>query len=281
MADDGALPTFLVIGTGKGGTSSLFKHLQQHPGVWVHERKELHYFDRPADEREPLEWYRAQFAEAPPGLARGDLTPSYLARPWAAADIASVVPDARLIAILRNPVDRAYSYFQMQEAKWCSGATFEDVVRAELAGEPPPVTHARYLEEGRYATHLRRYLEHFDAEQLLVLLTEDLERDPAATYKQVLVHIGVDPTVEPSTLGGRFNETRPLRWPRVRLAMLRRDIYNRAPRTARLIDRFNELPGYGPMSDSLRAELTELFADDNADLAELLQRDLSAWGARS
>lgn len=275
----GRFPTFFVIGAAKSGTSSLFRHLEGHPQVWVPPGKEIHYFDHPAATRPDLDWYRAQFAAAPPGLAVGDLTPNYLVRPWAAAEIAEVVPDARLVAILRNPVDRAHSHFQMQEAKFPVCARFEDIVAAELAGQRIEWPHSAYIDEGRYAVQLERYLEHFEPEQLLVLLFEDLQRDPAATMKTLCVHLGVDSNFAPPNLGQRFNQTRPVRSPRLRRVMLRLHLWRTAPSIARLLDRLNERSTYRPMSPELREELLELYTPDNARLADLLGRDLSAWSS--
>ncbi|MGH2785503.1 MAG: sulfotransferase family protein [Actinomycetota bacterium] len=273
----GRLPNFLVIGTTKGGTTSLHHYLAEHPDVYLFPGKEVHYFD--VNHHESLAWYRAHFAPAGSQRAVGEKTPEYLADPDAAARMAAVVPTARLIAILRHPVDRAYSHYWMQRAKFPSPETFEELVEAEIrdpnAHPPPP--HHRYLQIGRYAEHLRRFDDLMPKAPKLILTMDELESAPETTYVTMCRFLEIDETYVPATLGKVFNPTRALRSARLRRLMLRTRIWKRAPRLATRLDRANRTEGYPPLSDDLRAKLLDYYRPHNQALAERLGRDLSAW----
>lgn len=165
------LPDFLVIGAQRAGTSLLHQILLTHPEVYVpRRRKEVHYFDwyfeRGAD------WYRGFFpsaAEAARFRAIGEATPDYLATPEAPERIHALLPGCRLIVILRNPVDRAYSWYLYARRIRDERRSFEDFLKHD------PTT----LEWGLYARHLERYLALFPRAALLVLIYEELVREPA------------------------------------------------------------------------------------------------------
>src|SRR3954468_5620489 len=138
----GRLPDFVVAGAAKGGTTSLFYYLKPHPQVWMPEAKELHFFSNHFDRG--IDWLRAQFVGAGADDVVGEMTPEYLEHPYAAERMASVIPDAKIVAILRHPVERAYSHYQMQCAKFSAEEPFTDVLDLEEQGgvEAVPPPHA-------------------------------------------------------------------------------------------------------------------------------------------
>jgi sulfotransferase family protein len=200
----GALPDFLIIGAHKCGTTSLYHLLTQHPYVEPAPVKELHFFDRPERFDKGIEWYRRCFP--PPRwkdgrrTITGEATPYYLFHPHAADRIAEMLPQAKLIALLRNPVDRAYSHYHMQRRLGHETSSFEEAVEAEKArlqhGEKESSEHERYssvshdpsnlLARGIYVDQLLRWSRFFDDEQMLVLKSEDFFERPADTLKLVL-----------------------------------------------------------------------------------------------
>ncbi len=204
------LPDFLVIGAQKSGTTTLFEHLAQHPGIRPSATKEVHYFDREYDRGE--RWYRGHFALAAraerSGLLTGEATPAYLVHPSAPERARRTVPDARLVAVLRDPVDRAFSHYQHEVAKGFECYGFEEALACEpsrLAAAPDgeasdgaliaAFEHHTYLARGRYAEQLERWLAHFPAEQLLVLAAEELYGDPDAAMARVAEHLGLPPVM--------------------------------------------------------------------------------------
>jgi hypothetical protein len=205
-------PTFLVIGAYKCGTTSLHHYLRSHPDVFVPERKEPNHWafahgPDPVVERArnpayatsivDRSEYDALFAGAAGHAAVGEVSPEYLTHPMAAANIAAELPDVRLAAILRNPVERAWSDYLMYvrdglERETDFGRALDLQAERAAAGDPTGF----YVTTGRYGEQLGRYLERFDREQLLVVLTEDLQRDRQATMARIFEHLGVDPGFE-------------------------------------------------------------------------------------
>jgi hypothetical protein len=209
------LPHFLVLGTQKGGTTTLQELLAGHPAVFLPACKEVHYFSLHADRG--VDWYRARFAAARLGQRRGEITPYYLFHPHAPARIRALLPRARLVALLRDPVERALSqYFHA----WRHG--FETLpLEQALAAEPARLAGAEealrapggqhlshqkhsYLSRGRYTEQLRRYEALFPAEQLLVLRSEDLFADPEPTWRRIQAFLGL-PGVPLPARGVRAN----------------------------------------------------------------------------
>ena len=187
------LPDFVIIGAAKAGTTSVYAWLCEHPGVRRADRKEIHYFS--FQPHRGLGWYRRHFptlddrehaaADGRPFIT-GEASPSYMLDPRVPARMARALPDVRLIALLRNPVDRAYSQFHMRRR---TGHEPLESFAAALAAEDPgfagqPAAGHRneagrtYLSRGRYAEQLERWLAHFPREQLYVMSTEELSHDP-------------------------------------------------------------------------------------------------------
>ena len=213
------MPDFLVIGAKKGGTTSVANWLVQHPQVMpmfprIQRHKSPHFFD--INYWRGPDWYLSHFPtravrrvrERRAGGAQvGESSPYYLFHPAAPARIRETAPDARLIAILREPVSRAHSnYFDRVVAKTEDLPTFEDAIDAEegrVAGvtaqwlaEPANYSfdhdHHTYLARGHYADQLRNYYEHFPREQLLVLPLEALKNDAAGAFRRIEDHLGLD-----------------------------------------------------------------------------------------
>ncbi len=224
-SETGGLPDFLIIGAQKSGTTSLYDLLTQHPHVERAALKELNYFDRHFEKG--VEWYRSQFRLPRLNEERkpitGEATPDYLFYPDAAKRAAQVVPQARLIVLLRNPVDRAYSHYHHQIRKGRETLGFEEAIEAEqarLRGETDKVLedehytsfnyrHFLYLSRGVYVDQLLRWSEFFGQEQMLVLKSEDFFERAPETLKLVLdfLHLG---DWEPGTWGirnkGHYNQ---------------------------------------------------------------------------
>jgi hypothetical protein len=219
--ETGALPDFVIIGEKKCGTTFLYHLLGKHPLVEPAASKELHFFDVHFDEG--IEWYRRCF---PPPKRRGarqtvtgEATP-YMSNRHAPGRMAQVVPEARLIALLRNPVERAYSDYQMVARKGRENETFEEAMRAVAKAHPPDGEGGdragsrdgrhRYLFRSVYVDHLLRWMEFFDREQLLVLKSEDFFENPRETLEVVLEFLGL-PEWEPEASeleGGKRNAGR-------------------------------------------------------------------------
>jgi hypothetical protein len=198
------LPDFLIIGAQKAGTTSLHTYLCEHSCVPAAAKKEVHFFDH--EFHRGTDWYRAHFQRYK-GVSTlsGESTPYYLFHPLAPERAAEVLPDCKLIVLLRNPVDRAFSQHNHERALGFEDLDFEPAMAAEpwrlageeerLAGEPRYRSfahqHHSYLSRGRYAEQLERWLESFGRERLLVLSAEDLFAEPGRIVGEAQEFLGL------------------------------------------------------------------------------------------
>lgn len=202
-----ALPDFLVVGTQKGGTTSLFNYLIQHPQVLSPLRKEIKFFD--SNFFRGFFWYRAHFplksklrgAQA----LTGEASPYYMYHPSAPERIKAALPSVKIIVILRNPVDRAYSHYQHMVRVGREDLSFEQAIEKEserLAGEAekiaadasyPQYRHIQYsyLERGRYVDQVQKLYRLFPRENILILKSEDLYSEPANIMNAAFTFLGL------------------------------------------------------------------------------------------
>jgi hypothetical protein len=288
-----SFPNFLVIGANKAGTTSLHRYLGEHPDVFVSAVKEPSYFAvagapaRAERDLDPAERrsralmvqteaeYRALFDAVDGERAIGEASTAYLSSTRAPERIAAAIPDAKLIAVLRQPAERAFSAYAMHVSWGVEPLSFPDAIAAELADDRVGGLWRHYLPSGFYARHLQRYLAVFPAEQLRVGLSEDLGRDPQAFVGDLFEFLDVDPTFAPD-ITSRHHVTRapsPLdRVPRRLRRATHRLIPARARRTVRTrTSRLLEFP------TATREQLNELYRDDILLTQALIGRDLSAW----
>jgi hypothetical protein len=257
------LPDFLVIGAQRGGTTTLYHYLVQHPQILgAVADKEVHHFDLRYGEG--LDAYRGAFPteaavrRAGRDVGRvlvGEATPYYLFHPAVPARVAADLPEVRLLAILRDPVERAWSHYRHEVELGYETLSFEDALDREderLEGEDErllrdptatslPHQHLGYVARGRYVEQVQRWWSVLPRDRLLLARSEDLHADPGPTFEAICEHLGIDPW-------------RPPNW----------HAYNAAPATG--------------MAPGTRSRLREMFRTWNARLAEATGRDW-AWDA--
>lgn len=198
----GGLPDALLIGAPKSGTTSLVAYLRGHPQLWVPPCKELHFFDNRWDWG--IDWYQAQFPPRLPGreMVRLEGTPNYLQHPEIPQRVQALLPEARLLVLLREPLDRAVSWLHHQRRWGELREPVEILLRRELeellamsSEQRQQLGHCAYnaLSGSLYAQQLARWRERFPAEALLCLRFEDLRRNPAGTCRRVLEFLDLDP----------------------------------------------------------------------------------------
>ena len=259
-APDRLLPTVVILGAQKAGTSSLFACLSEHPDVLSPTEKEVHYFD--LNFARGLEWYRAHFprrsAPSTGGTGRGpsevtlEATPYYLFHPAVPERLPSVLPDAKFIVMLRNPVDRAYSHYWHEYERGFERLPLKAALAAEadrLRGEAARLLadvryrsfahqHYSYVSRGLYVEQVRTWFARVPPGRFLFVKSEQFFADPEAQIGRVLRFVGLPPN----------GAVRP-----------------RAVNVGR----------YPPMDHDLRESLTEYYDPHNRQLAELLGPDFS------
>ena len=185
---------FIIIGAQRCGTTSMYQSIISHPEITFASRKELHFFD--LNFKKGLDYYRSQFKD---GTLRGEASPYYIFHPHVPKRIAQFIPKIKLIVMLRNPIDRAYSHYHHQVSMGIEKLSFEDALKAEekrLAGEYEKILKSEsyysfnhqnfsYLSRGIYVDQLKKWRKFFDQEQILVIKSEDFFADPHKILNEV------------------------------------------------------------------------------------------------
>lgn len=274
------------IGAQKAGTSTLYRLLRDHPQIVIPPSKEDPIFDADATAEQVRAYLDARFADA--GDARcGTVTPQYLSDPATAARMHAFAPNARIIVLLRDPVKRALSHFQMSKLRGLETRSFDDAVADQLATLESGNTLDLYSEtgtyvvRGNYAWLLTDWYKLYGAENILVVFNDDLDADPVGTVARVQRFLGIDERV-PLDAEFRFNASPPphrlsrLRKPVARILRRvgwQRISIERRERISSLIERLlaRLVPSNKrPMAPETLATLRRYYAPDYAPLAELI-----------
>ena len=254
------MPDFIIVGAQKAGTTSLYNYLTRHPSVVPAQKKEVLFFGGPGFGKGRI-WYRAHFPLwahrfyatklCGEDFLTGEASPYYLFYPLAPRRAAEVVPNAKIVVLLRNPVDRALSHYHYEVSRGAETLSFEEALEREpdrLAGERERMIrdgdyysfayfHHSYISKGVYVDQLTAWREFFPKERLLVLKSEDLFDDPGSVVEETLQFLGIPSDHAPEEYGA-LNEG-----------------------------------GYGGMDPALRERLAAYFRPHNRRLYEYLGRD--------
>jgi hypothetical protein len=305
-----ALPNFLLIGAAKAGTTALYHYLSQHPDVYLSPVKEPKYFALRGTElseaamADPvslqryrsmagrrgfittLQDYEALFAATNGQKARGEAS-GYLYSEQAPGLIRETLPNVRLFAILRQPVERAYSHYLHRRRDGLEPlANFGAALRQEpyTAVDDFWLGDRHYIRPGLYYHRLRRYFDLFPREQIRIYLYDDLKAGADKLVRDVFSFIGVDPSI-PLDTSVRHNKSGI---PKNRLLHRMLSTYNPLARAGRLLvpqkarrrlvnalkERNLEQP---PLPEDVKREWTAFYRDDILRLQDLIGRDLSTW----
>jgi len=244
------LPTLIILGAQRGGTTSLFHYVTQHPQVQRAVTKEIHYFD--LNFSKGLSWYRAHFPRVSHGLMTLDVSPYYIFHPEVPRRLKAVLPEAKFVVLLRNPVERSHSHYWHMVKRGYERLSFSAALAEEdnrLRGETERLqanaryvsfTHRNYsyLSRGFYAEQIERWFESFSPEQFLFIKSETFFADPAAETGRVFHFLNLDGHVC-------------------------------------IHDRIFNKNHYGAMDPSTHHALTKYYRPFNRRLAELLGQDIT------
>src|SRR5215204_3666841 len=289
------MPNFLIIGAMKSGTTALYYYLEQHPDIYMSPVKEPNFFSShkqeiAADTVTELGTYQHLFSGGSGKKAIGEASHSYLYEPGAAAEIRRYIPEARLIAILRNPIDRAYSHFLHMVR---SGTEpLDDLAQAlqqeEVVGIHKGRTFQDYIGRGLYYDQLERYFGTFPREQVRVYLYEDLSDAPISTVQDAFRFLEVDDSFVPDVSLRRNVSGQPKY--KTLDGLLRRQ--SRIKHAAKiylpvrirwgLSKAFDDLKTRNlveppPLQSEVRRQLIRVYREDILKLQDLIHRDLSGW----
>ncbi len=256
------LPNFLIIGSARSGTTSLYNYLVKHPDITPALQKEIHFFDY--NYQKGLSWYRGQFPSQPykyyvetmhrRNLITGEASPYYLFHPYTPQRVAQLLPEVKLIALLRNPIERAFSHYWWEVSWGNEHLPFEDAIEQEEKRIQVGIQnldksmsfnhlHFSYIARGKYAEQLERWFKYFPREQCLIIKSEDMYSNPADIFKQTLNFLHI-PMIDRYPHASSFK-----------------------PYNGR---KFN---AYKKMATKMRERLIEIFKPHNERLYNLLGRD--------
>lgn len=282
---------FLILGAQKSGTTTLFQLLAEHPGAFVPPGKEVPFFTREDASAETLPAYLEEhFGPAASDAVTGKVTPHYLSDPRVPARLSALMPDARLVVILRDPVERALSHFRMSVRRGLETRDFAQAINDMLAPDDLSVArglitgqaneHRTYVVWGEYGRLLAPYADSLAQGRMLALFTRDLELQPAETMERLLAFIGLQMVALPS-LGQKLHqggerERLPLQRTLRRFGMLKR-IWRSIPARyrSRILFGFNQwnvVPSVKSVNDmptEAISKLREHYAQDTRDFIRL------------
>lgn len=282
---------FLIIGAQKAGTTSLFKWLSAHPRIYMPAQKEVEFFHDDKKFAKGAEWYLKEFFnETGSKTIKGEASTHYMMYSCVPERIHSVFPDVKLIAVLRNPIDRAYSHYRMAVRRGVESCSFEDsLLKAIRRGKvtDSKVDHNReYVLFGEYGRILQNYLKFFDRSQLEVVFTEDMLKDPVLVVELTYRFLGVKDDFVPNNISKRYHVSGECRMPGLTEWVERRVRWLRRQKFARVLiwklnfdaftfwieTQFNVKPAEtsGPSSKA-RSLLVNHYANDVALLENLIQ----------
>jgi len=292
-------PNFFIVGAPRCGTTAMYEYLRLHPDVFMPDQKEPHYFASDFQGRKfdiyrgDIQKYYALFAGATTEKAIGEASVHYLQSQVAAREIHDFNPDARIIIMLRSPVDMLYSYYFRQFYSGCEDIpSFEDALKAEpdrRQGKRLPASlyimpeALYYSDVPRYAEQVKRYLDVFGPDQVHIIIYDDLHKDTAQVYRETLAFLGVDPDFQIDFRRANANKRpRNLFVQRMLNNRFLMAIGGRMPALAlpiyRAIRRVNtEHFQRQPMSPALRRRLQQQFLPEMERLSEMVGRDVTHW----
>jgi Sulfotransferase domain len=279
-------PNLFLVGVVRGGTTSLWAYLDQHPEIFMASVKEPHFFTNASPTLAPTykeeRAYLDLFAGAQEAV-RGEASASYFADSASPIAIKRVSPEAKILVSLREPVERAYSHYWHQLTFGKETRSFAEAVQEDLAGKRREGLDG-YVRRGFYSEQLQRYLDTFGRSVHVVFL-EEMTQDPVRVMRGVFAFLGVEPAVADQLVLERRNT---FRLPRGRVAKSMIDS-QRLRAAARLVVPVRFRPrleqallaprGKLPMEPEVRRQLEDIYASDGAALAEILERPLP-WSKR-
>ena len=177
------LPQFLVAGAAKSGSSTLYHYLSLHPEVFMPDEKEPAFFSKYYDKG--VDWYESLFSEAQSGQVAGEATVEYMVNPDSPVRIAKLLPDIKLIFILRNPVDRAWSHYWHRVKNGEDARQFDEIMKSD------DIFQEYFVQYGLYYKCLKRYYDIFNNDQIKIIILEDAKKDFPATIRKLYSFIGV------------------------------------------------------------------------------------------
>ena len=272
------LPNFLIIGSQKAGTTSLYHILKQHPQIFMPETKEVNFFFKDDEFARGPEHYATHFADAASQPALGEASPGYICHPEVPARIHALLPNAKLILTVRNPIKRAISQYWDNRRHLNEPLTFAQALDAYLNDDYQP-NQIGYFSRGAYMRYIRRYLEYFPRENLLVLPFEEMIATPEDFYRRIFAFLGVDENFVSEDFDEAFNPTEVWKNPFYQILLRRPRYQKKIPAKLRRLFYWGRKMPFSapPIDEASHAKLVAFYKPWNDELREFLGKELADW----
>jgi len=286
------LPNFIIVGAPKAGTTSLYHYLTEHPQVFMSDPKEVNYFSREESEAQELYYdvlkasslseYENLFTNVTHEIAIGEGSVSYLFYPKTPSKIKETIPDVKIVILLRDPVERAFSHYLMDYRLGLVDLSFEEIVYKSGTHKYLNLYFQQYLELGLYYEQIKRYLEIFGEKQVKIYLQEDLRVDTKGVVSDLYDFLGVDKSFTPEI----EREHNVFSMPKNKLIrklyasqQMRSWAVKLLPMSLKetVVNLLFERKQKPKLSAETREYLQNFYRTDIQKLQRLINRDLSAW----
>ena len=271
------LPNFLVIGSQKSGTTTLHSTLSKHSDVFMPGKKELNYFLESSEYSKGVRYYEGFFQKASQQIAIGEASPGYICHPDAPERIYECLPSVKLILIVRNPIERAYSQYWDNRRHLTEWLSFEESIEHWLKREYNPGERG-YFSRGLYIIYINRYLKLFPRENMLILQLDELKQEPIQFFHKCCIFLGIDPNGIPKHLESS-NKSYIWKNPIYKHFLINFRLNRYLPSLIRRLICRGRKTGfkYPPMSEESLYRLKAFYQPFNEELASFLKKDLGAW----
>jgi hypothetical protein len=293
MSQNQPQPDFIGIGAMKAASTWIFQCLKEHPQVCDDSKKEIHFFNKPQNYKKGIDFYLPFFNNCPDDKIKGEYTPCYIFSSRTPELIHKHFPDVKIIACLRDPVDRAISHYRFNVCKNGRLSIYKDFSQAIKKDK-------EMVAKGKYYEQLKRYYRFFDKKNILVIIYEELKRDPEKEVKRAYDLLGIDSGFSPPSLDKKKNvtghEIMTSKKPGLSKALYtgrrflpRESVWEDLLQRSGLYDslknvlRKNKIKAKNDpteeiiITDQDRQYLQDVYRDDIEKLEELIGKDLSIW----
>lgn len=282
-------PNFIIAGVSKAGTTSLWHYLSTHPKVFMPDKNGVNFFSSDANFSLGIDWYKAQFRNPGAGGLIGESSPVYSLYSYVPERIYRFNNTVKLIFVVRNPVDRAYSHYWHSVRDGYESLSFENAIAIEDERIHVSDHHMRafsYLSRGFYCNQINNFLQYFPSDQILTVIFEDMVQDKSSSLGEVYEFLGLDCCSEKSL--DAFNSSKIIRSKTLHRVLLRDSVFKDCfklvvPDNVRKffrcqLESLAVKDGHYPeMEPGTRAYLLEFFSEENEKLSHLLGKSLSEW----
>jgi len=285
------LPHFVIVGASRAGTTTLFTLLQQNPQIFMPRKKELHFFYKDKLYIDGLAWYERQFKRSKKDQLIGEASPPYFhsgiirdvqgkhkfdLNNDSATRMHQLMPNARIIITLRNPVTRSYSqYWKNVWEGHEKSETYKQAIEDELKGNRPPDQSAMcWLYKNNYALHVQKWIDLFSKENVHIMIFEEWIKDIPNSMRKLEEFIGVDYLPRDNNSVGIVNAGRTERISGV--SLIGKSL-SKLPIIKNIYKGVATQSGYPKMDDQLHLKVTEYFSDSISELEKITGKSLQIW----